>query len=1035
MKSFLGALFVAFLLSFKFAKAAELYDAFVNPPVSAAPHVWWHWMNGNVTKQGITADLEAMKKIGLAGAQSFDCGCGIPFGGIKFNSPQWYEMILHAHNEAKRLGLELCLANCSGYSASGGPWVKSEDAMKEVVVEEITALKGERVYLPVTSVTNGFYRDIAVVAFPTPKGISYPTKNITPKVVVNDKLVTETYFFTLPNLTEISELKCSFKPRDILWEDNGRVEILVEKSQDGNQWDQCFECVDNATPNYSISDKPHYHIFDKVKARFYRVTFKYKELWCMKSAKLEGVELGTFMRLPGYDSRLLFTARQSEDNIRFNKDGVVDLSSVLVLPPKFDASSRLDWQVPDGSWTIMRIGYRNSGRKCSPASDYGEGYEVDKLDKNALDRFFDSYVAKLVKVCGINPKEDPVGRAGFNAILVDSWEVGSQNWTHGFEKSFESRNGYSLLRFLPCFAGFVVGSLDQTFGFCKDLRRTVEELFAENYADRLAERCRESGLMLSVEPYSSQPCSSARYARNVQLPMTEFWCSSSGQLQTGNTCKYVSSISHVRGRKYTGAESFTTHPEEAGWRQTPKHYKAVGDLTYTHGVNRIIYHRFAHQPWVSEYAKPGMTMGPWGTHFERTLTWWDFACDWIKYQTRCQYMLQEGKPAADILFYVGSKTPQDAIKSVREGDKPSANTCIPRGYDYDFIGTDSLKDLTVTKEGRIKTAGGVEYAFLAAPRDEPIFIKGATTVSHDEIKSKLKDIKPRFQSLDTDLHWISRDYADGSQAWFICLADREKPHVADVILRDSQRFVPQIWDAVTGERFIPKNWSRLEDGRAKITLELEPSASCFVVFAPDGERVSKEKSFTIKQDVLVKGPWDVSFKEPRRGAPKAIKLAELCDLSKHEKSSVRYFSGTCVYKTKFVSPEGDWQKIVIDLGKVGELARVTVNGLLAPHIAWNAPYQLDITKCIAKGTKEINLEIEVVNTWVNRIIGDVIEDKPMDWKWKGRRIKEIPQFIKDGQESPNGRHAFYTFRFYYKSNANMIPPSGLIGPVTVSFLK
>ncbi len=1034
MKRFFGASFVAFLLLFKIANATGLYDAFVNPPVSAAPHVWWHWMNGNVTKEGITADLEAMKKIGLAGAQSFDCGCGIPFGGVKFASPQWYEMILHAHNEAKRLGLELCLANCSGYSASGGPWVKSEDAMKEVVIEEVSASKGESVYLPITSVTNGFYRDIAVVAFPTPKGISCPTRKITPKIIVNDD--SQVYLFAFSNLTEISELKCSFKPKGILWEDNGRVDILIEKSLDGNAWEKCFSCVDNATPNYSISDKPHYHVFDKVKANFYKVTFKYKERWCMNSAKLQEVELGTFMRVAGYDSRLLFTARQSEDKIRFNNDGVVDISSVLVLPPKFDAASKLEWQVPDGNWTIMRVGYRNSGRKCSPASDFGEGYEVDKLDKNALDRFFDSYVAKLVKVCGIDPKENPVGRAGFNAILVDSWEVGSQNWTHGFEKTFEKKNGYSLLKFLPCFTGFVVGSLDETLKFCKDLRSTVEELFAENYADRLAERCRQSGLMLSVEPYSSQPCSSTRYARNVQLPMTEFWCSSTLPLQTGNTCKYVSSIAHIHGRKYTGAESFTTHPEEAGWQQTPRHFKAVGDLTYTHGVNRIIYHRFAHQPWVSEYAKPGMTMGPWGTHFERTLTWWDFAYDWVKYQTRCQYMLQEGKPSADILFYVGSKTPQDAIASVREGDKPNSNTYIPRGYDYDFIGTDSLKDLTVTKEGRIKTPGGVEYAFLAIPKEEKVYLKGALIVTHDEIRATLKNlnIMPRFESSDTYLHWISRDYSEGSEAWFICSEDRQNPHSAEVVLRDTQKFIPQVWNPITGERFIPKKWSRLSDGRVKISLEFEPSGSCFVVFAPDSKLVSKERKYINKQDVILDGPWDVSFREPRRGAPKAIKLLQLCDLSKHEESGVKYFSGTSVYKAKFVVPEGDWQKVVIDLGKVGELARVKVNGIQAPHVVWIAPYRVDITKCLM-GAKEVDLEIEVVNTWVNRIIGDVLEYLPMDWKWKGRRIVEIPKFVKDGQKSPNGRHTFYTFRFYYKSNANMIPPSGLMGPVKVTFLK
>lgn len=1022
--------------------ANGLYEGFASPPRAAAPHVWWHWMNGNITKEGITADLEAMKDIGLAGAQSFDCGCGIPFGGVKFASDEFFSMIRHAHDEAKRLGLELCLANCSGYSSSGGPWVTSEDSMKEVVVSETIVSGGRKPALPVKGDTNGFYRDIAVVAFPLPKGASCDTQDVKPVVTFSPETFTETYLFELPEAREVSELKCVFRAKGILWGDAGDTEIVLSTSDDGSNWREHFRCKDNATPGYTVSFVPHYHHFKRTKARHFKVTFRFKARWCWKTAQLTDVHLGNFYRLPMFGNKLLFVARSVGDSAdaSFDSSKAIARGSVKVIDPRFDSSGNLDWIPPEGDWVVQRVGYCCSGRHCAPASDYGHGLEVDKLDADALDRFFDAYVAKLAKICGIDPASKPEGRAGFNAVLVDSWEVGSQNWTHGLEKKFEKRFGYSMLGFLPCFNGYVVGSIEETNRFSADFRRLIEELFAANYADRLAERCRKAGLMLSIEPYSSQPCSSLRYGRNVDLPMTEFWCQPQKEPVAGGTCKYISSLCHVRGRRYIGAESFTTHPGDAGWQQSPRHYKAFGDIAYTHGVNRIIYHRFAHQPWTGEYAKPGMTMGPWGTHFERTLTWWNYAHDWVRYQTRCQYMLQEGRFAADILYYVGSKVPTDAMRSVREGDRPSIKSHVPRGYDYDFIGEDSLPDLVITAEGRIRTPGGTEYAVLAVPDGEEVPGFKGPVVRHSGIARYLADkgIKPMFETSDEKLAWIQRDYPDGSQAWFVCSVDTDNERTADVVLRDSGRFAPQIWDAESGKRSLAQRWTRLPDGRAKVSISLPPSGSCFIVFTPDTKGVKAEAPSKVFSRVQVAGPWKVSFKEPRRGAPESIKLDSLVDLSRHEDPRVRYFSGSCVYSTSINVDQADVSlctKAVLDLGFVGEMARVKVNGVTAPLVAWKKPYTVDVTRGVKLGGGRIDIEIDAVNTWVNRIIGDIIEDRPMDWKWKGVMIAGIPDFVKKGEPSPNGRHTFYTYRYYYKSSKDKIPVSGVTGPVELRLFR
>lgn len=121
--------------------ADALKDGFVAPPASARPHVYWQWMNGNVTKEGITADLEEMARAGIGGAMIFDVVGGLPVGSVAFGSEAWFDLLHYAHEEARRLGLELSIMDCSGWSSSGGPWVKPEDSMKHVVHTE-TIVRG-----------------------------------------------------------------------------------------------------------------------------------------------------------------------------------------------------------------------------------------------------------------------------------------------------------------------------------------------------------------------------------------------------------------------------------------------------------------------------------------------------------------------------------------------------------------------------------------------------------------------------------------------------------------------------------------------------------------------------------------------------------------------------------------------------------------------------------------------------------------------------------------------------------------------------
>ena len=381
--------------------AVSLEEGFHNPPNSAKPHTWYHMMNGNVTKAGITCDFEALAKVGIGGVQMFDAGCNIPTGSLAFNSQEWFDMFKHAASEARRLGLEICIPNCSGWSSSGGPWNVPSNGMKKVVFTE-TAAKGPSKFaakLPRTKDDHGFYEDIAVLAFPTPPGSPICISNISAKI---------------------------------------------------------FEVRGEVTRDASVA----------------------------------------------------------------SPDQVVSVDQIVDLTERMTKDETLAWDVPNGEWTILRVGFVCNGRRNHPASKFGGGLEVDKLSASAMDYHFSQYVARLCDYLG--PLAGAV-ESGFNNILVDSYEVGSQNWTQGMEKIFESRMGYSPLPYLPVFAGRVVGSVDESERFLEDFRRVVADLFAENYAGRLAELCHSRGLVLSLEPYGNCPADNLQYGQEVDIPMGEFW--------------------------------------------------------------------------------------------------------------------------------------------------------------------------------------------------------------------------------------------------------------------------------------------------------------------------------------------------------------------------------------------------------------------------------------------------------------------------------------------------------------------------------
>ena len=628
-------------------------DTFANPPRRYAPYVWWHWMNGNVTKEGITGDLEALADNGIAGAMMFDASCDIPKGPITFGTREYFECIRHAAKEAKRLGLELGIANGTGWANSGGPWVTPADSMKYTTCSE-TPVKGPVHFdkvLPRRADDNGFYADIAVVAV---KGIDrrIPTEVST---VENAPVVT----------SKPEDLEFSVKAK----KGNVTTVVAAEKvTAAGFSWRISFpwHCNMPGIAEIEISDDGkefrhletmpfHVSFFNTQFPELRRHTFAHPTTFkalrftmrCDWKIKLEEFHLESEPRLEDIDGKKLRVKMPFAKSLATDaKIGVLDPAETVVLTEKMDRDGRLAWDVPEGDWTIIRIGYHANGKLVSSSGTAaGRGLEVDKLSAPAVERHFEAYVGRLMRLLG--PDGDAVKMA-----LNDSFEAECQNWTQGFELEFERRMGYSIVPYTPVFTGRIVGSVEKSEKFLTDYRKVINDMFAENYAGTLLRKAHEYGLQFYLEPYGNGPSDDFTYARFCDVPQCEFWSRPYVDrfwLSTGPNLGYVEEVvasADAWGHNIVAAEAFTASAGYGRWLVYPYSLKCQCDHAYELGVNRIFFHRFTHQPWLKP-KYPGMTMGPWGMHFDRTQTWWRECAEFVRYQTRCQYMLQEGTKVKD----------------------------------------------------------------------------------------------------------------------------------------------------------------------------------------------------------------------------------------------------------------------------------------------------------------------------------------------------------------------------------------------------
>jgi len=566
---------------------------FATPPSSARPWVYWFPLDGNISSNGITADLEAMARVGIGGVLYMETDQGAPKGPARFAGPLWRDLFKYICSEANRLGLQVNMNNDAGWCGSGGPWITPELSMQVIVWTEMQVIGPVRFEgtLPQPKANKDFYRDIAIFAYPTP------------------------------------------------------------------------------ATNYVIP-----HIRGK------------------SAAVREEVPLRT--TFPSTEAAVL-------------------RESILNLTGKVGKDGRLIWDVPAGHWTLLRIGHTTTGKDNHPAPLEGRGLECDKLSKAAAEFHFNALMGKLIA----DNKRLVGEKKTFVSTHIDSWEVGSQNWTPKFREEFRRLRGYDPLPLLPVMTGRIVESIEVSERFLWDMRQTVSDLLCENYAGHFRTLTRRNGIRLSIEAYDTPPCDDLTYAGRADEPMSEFWSWTRDIPGAGHRYSSVemASAAHVYGRPILGAEAFTATNDEK-WQGHPANIKALGDWAFCQGVNRFVFHRYALQPWTNPDRPPGMSMGPWGLHYERTQTWWEMSRAWHEYLARCQYLLQQGLFVADLCFLAPERSPQRAKSPVKDGyERP--------GYNFDLCPPEVVLTRMKVRDGRLVLPDGMSYRMLVLPQVETMTLR------------------------------------------------------------------------------------------------------------------------------------------------------------------------------------------------------------------------------------------------------------------------------------------------------------------------
>lgn len=1002
------------------------YHSFIEPNRVHYPETWFHYIGGNVSHEGITADLEAIAAAGISGVQLFHG----QFGGqwpattddIQCLSENWDAAVKHTAEECKRLRLRFTMQNCPGWAMSGGPWIKPENAMRTIVYSR-TDVNGKDIQgtLPVPQPNKEEwrdYQDITVLAFPTPEGDTgkpldikdvkgngkYAWKelmtgkkgNINFRPATTDEPNWVEVKFTKPNIVRSIELPCvqgmnhgmSFEPNIHVTAyallADGTKKTIVDADMPQASW-QDHHPITLACPE----------VADAIGCRL-----EFRNDYDMN---LSPIKFWSAAHKNSWQSEAAWDLRsyeRSADDVVQSPTAYLAIGEIIDITQYMTANGDLTWTAPkEEAWTILRIGHVNEGRKNAPAPPAGTGWECDKLSTEGPEAHFAGYIGRLT--------EGTLQGGMLNGMLLDSWECYSQTWTLKMEEEFNVRKGYELRSWIPAIFGYVIDNPETTSRFLRDWRSVIGNLFANKFYRRMAELGHEQGLTVVYETAAGDvfPADIMEYFKHADFPMCEFWHPyTTGYVGSLNfkPIKPTTSAARLYGKPRVAAESFTSF--DLHWNEHFEFLKDYADYHFIEGVTHNVFHTYTHNPQIN-FLPPGTSMGSKiGTPFLRGQTWWPYMKEFTTYLARCSYLLERGQSVSDVLWYLGDEI----------SHKPDQEYPFPAGYKYDYCNPDVLLNRLSVKDGKVVTPEGLSYQLIWIPENKrmlpetlerihTLLEEGATIVANapkslatlaggDEAQNRFDNAVKNIWGNATDgnittigngrlLSGVSIEKAlqmlnikqdvKGDVRWLhrhVKGADwyfitPEKQQSFKGKVEFLAQGAAEIWDPITGQT-TPLNVER-QGEYANVELDLPKAGSCFVIFNQDKKQENREK-VELTNTQAISNRWTVQFPEGW-GTPAELEmetLAPWCEFPMSDEGKA--FSGSATYTTTF-NWTNECKNIILDLGKVNMIAEVFLNDQKVRTL-WCTPYTADITDYVKQG--ENKLQVKVTSTWFNRLSYD-----------------------------------------------------------------
>lgn len=1030
-----------FLANFTFVAAGQnsinqIESGFRRIPDSIQTSVYWYWMSDNISKEGVVKDLEAMKHEGINRA-FIGCigGQNVPYGKVKMFSDEWWEILHTALKKASELNIEIGIFNSPGWSQSGGPWVKAEQAMRYLKLIETQIKGGSNVSIKAEPKSDMF-QPVSVLAYKkkaTKLNSAFEISTADLKnqtaILTDNNIQTavklqvkkeQSFIFIADKAELIRSLKIQTSEEKI----KAKAALFVETAN-GFRLLKEFE-IDRSRAALNVGFIPYAPIVIAVpetKSNKFKLTLTNVSL----GGGISEMELSSKAYVERYPEKSL--AKMFQNPLPYwheymwnrepevsDKNAVISEKDVIDITSAIQPDGTIKWKVPAGDWVIVQTGMCPTGVENGPASPEATGYETDKMSKEHIRSHFNAYLGEIMRRI---PAAD---RRTWKVVVQDSYEMGGQNWTEKMMTEFKSRYGYDAKPYLLTLNGHVVGSRDKSDRFLWDLRRLIADKVANDYVAGLRDVSHENGLTTWLENYGHWgfPSEFLLYGKNSDEIGGEFWSEGSlGNIEN----RAASSCAHIYGKTKVSAESFTCGGK--AFSRHPANMKPRGDRFFTEGINNTLLHLFIQQP---DEREPGIN-APFGNEFNRHNTWFVYMDLFVGYLKRTNFMLQQGKYVADVAYFIG----EDAPKMTGVCNPP-----LPKGYSFDYINADVIMNRISVKNGELVLPDGMKYKMLVLPKQNTmrpellqkiaeLVHRGAVVLGEPPLYSPSL---ANFPAADKQVGKIAGKLwkkVDGKQVkWAkagdgMILRGMEMQEALSLIgsvpdfkvdNQDSVLFIhrttgeaeiyfisnqtnktinikpefrvtgkkTELWNPVSvSVRQLPEY--SLNEKTTTVPLKMEAFESQFVVFRNSSEKPSTPTwSTNFPEGKLladISENWTVSFDTAKRGPKNPVLFKTLTDLTLSSNDSIKYFSGMAVYsKNVTINKPGSGKSIFLNVGNLTSMAKIKVNGKSVGGV-WTAPWQLDISSALKEGDNLI--EISVVNNWMNRLIGDQkipVENRP-----------------------------------------------------------